>query len=99
MRTLQRQRKHDDETDIDSNAENQSPTSNHPTKKSCRLLSKTNSANTSSDFKELKELIATAEKHRQENNKEMVETLKESTRAYERTSEKYLEVLVQLTRN
>ena len=50
-------------------------------------------------FKELKELIATAEKHRQKNNKEMVETLKESMRAYERTSEKYLEVLMQLTRN
>ena len=99
MCTLQHQRKRDDDTDINSNTKNQSPTATHPTKKSHSLLSKTNSANMSSDLEELKELIATAEKHRQENSKQMVETLKESMRAYKRTSEKYLEVLMQLTHN
>ena len=53
----------------------------------------------SSDFKELKDLIVTMEKHCQENLKEMVETLRESTWAYERTSERYLEVLKQLAQN
>ena len=44
-------------------------------------------------------MLATLEKSRQESSREMVETLKESTRVYEKTSECYLEVLMALTRN
>jgi cysteinyl-tRNA synthetase len=101
MHTLQHKHKqvdHANSTDSDSNIENQIPTSEPPTKKLHHSVSKASSSDMS-DFKELKELIVTTEKHCQENNKEMVETLKESTWAYERTSKRYLEVLMQLAHN
>lgn len=99
MRTLQQQRKREVSTDLDSDMENQMPPANkRPTKKTRRVKSRSADSSTD-DFQDLKELIAKSEKRRAEQNKEMVETLKESTRVYERTSERYLDVLQLLIQN
>jgi thiamine biosynthesis lipoprotein ApbE len=100
MRTLQRKRKREreDSTDIDSDSENKSPTDECRSRKTRRSLSKVDS-NTSADFSDIKELLAKGEQQRLESSKQMAEILRESTRVYERTSEKYLEVLMQLVRN
>ena len=50
-------------------------------------------------MKELKDMLASVEKSHQESSREVVETLKESTRVYEKTSECYLEVLITLAHN
>jgi hypothetical protein len=80
---------------VDSDTENKPPVSERANKKLRRSVSKTGS----DDMKELKDMLASAEKSRQESSHEMVETLKESTRVYEKTSERYLEVLMTLARN
>lgn len=83
----------------DSDVENQPPadTLHHPVKKSRRTLSTTAQASLSSgDLSQLRDLIREDGKKRDENQREMVETLKESTRVYERTSEKYLVAILQL---
>jgi thiamine biosynthesis lipoprotein ApbE len=100
MRTLQRKRKREREgsTDVDSDSENKSPTDERRSRKTRRSLSKANS-NTSADFSDIKELLAKGEQQRLESSKQMAEILRESTRVYEKTSEKYLEVLTQLVRN
>jgi len=100
MRTLQRKRKRerDDSTDIDSDSENKSPTDEHRGRKTRCSQSKVDS-NTSADFSDIKELLAKGEQQRLESSKQMAEILRESTRVYEKTSEKYLEVLTQLVRN
>lgn len=98
MCSLQR-RKRADSTDIDSDAENQPPVSERAIKKARKSLSKSSSGDISQDMRELKDMLAASEKSRQESSREMVETLKESTRVYEKTSERYLEVLMTLARN
>ena len=95
MRTLQRRKRADSITDVDSGTENKPPISERANKKLRRSVSKTGS----DDMKELKDMLASAEKSRQESSREMVETLKESTRVYKKTSERYLEVLMSLARN
>lgn len=98
MRT--RRRKRDDITDSDSDAENQSVVTKaeHRPKKSRRTLSTTAEAGSSAgDLAQLKDIMVEESKKRDENQKEMVETLRESTRVYERTSEKYLAAILQLS--
>ena len=82
-------------TDSDSNAKNEDP-ADHPIKKTCCSLSNTNS-DTSSEFSQLKDIIAAREQRSEAHNKEMVETLKDSTRVYEKISERYLDVILKLT--
>ena len=96
MRTLQH--KHEDSTDIDSDSENNSPTDECHSRKTRRSLSTVDS-NTSADFSDIKELLAKGEQQRLESSKQMAKILRESTRVYEKTLEKYLEVLMQLVRN
>jgi hypothetical protein len=100
MRTLQRKRKREreDSTDIDSGSENKSPTDERSSRKTCCSLSKANS-NTSADFSDIKELLAKGEQQCPESSKQMAEILQESTQVYEKTLEKYLEVLTQLVHN
>ena len=100
MRTLQCKckRKYEDSTDIDSDSENKSPTDECRSRKTCRSLLKVDS-NTSADFSDIKELLAKREQQRLESSKQMVEILWESTWVYEKTSEKYLEVFMQLVHN
>ena len=78
--------------DVDSDTENKPPISEWANKKLRRSVSKTGS----DDMKELKDMLASVEKSHQESSREVVETLKESTRVYEKTSECYLEVLITL---
>lgn len=101
MTTAGSQRKRVTEsTDSDnSDVENQPPadTIRRTAKKPRRTLSTTAQASSSAgDLSQLKDLIREDGKQRAENQKEMVETLRESTRAYERTSEKYLTAILQL---
>ena len=96
MQTFQHRCKQADLTDTDSDAENMDPAA-HPKKKTRKSLAKTSSDNsTNGDFTTLKEIMVASEKRREENQKEMVETLRESTRVYEKTSEKYLDAILQL---
>ncbi|KAF7987129.1 hypothetical protein HWV62_341 [Athelia sp. TMB] len=102
MTTARTQRKRVAEsTDSDtSDIENQPPVNptRRPIKKARRTLSTTAQASSSAgDLSQLKGLIEEDGRRRDENQKEMVETLKESTRVYERTSEKYLAAILQLT--
>lgn len=101
MHTSRSRRKRPAEsTDSDiSDVENQLPASaiRPPTKKARQTLSTTAQASSSAgDLSQLKDLIEEDGKKRDENQKEMVKTLKESTRVYERTSEKYLAAILQL---
>jgi hypothetical protein len=92
------QRKCEDSTDIDSDSENKSPTEECRSRKTrCSLLKA--DSNTSADFSDIKELLAKGEQKLLESSKQMAEILWESTRVYEKTSENYLEVLMQLVRN
>ncbi|KAF7978532.1 hypothetical protein HWV62_45426 [Athelia sp. TMB] len=94
MRT--RHHKHDDLTNFDSDVENKPPV-RHQFKKARRLLSTTAQASSSvGDLSDLDILIEDGKK-RDERQQEMVETLKESTRVYEKTSEKYLAAILQLS--
>ena len=95
MRTLQHQHKHAKMTDSDSNVQNEDP-ADRPIKKTCCSLSKTNS-DTSSEFSQLKDIIATSKQRREGHNKEMVGTLKDSTHVYEKISERYLDAILRLT--
>jgi hypothetical protein len=101
MATLRRKRHVSLATDSNSDSENQppSPSSQRPKKKARRSLSTTAEANSSTgDLEQLKDIIVLEEKRRDENQKEMVETLRESTRVYEKTSEKYLSAILQLSK-
>jgi hypothetical protein len=95
MQTLQHPKHADSVTNIDSDTKNKPPVSEQANKKLCRSVSKTGS----DDIKELKDMLASAEKNHQESSQEMVETLEESTRVYKKTSERYLEVLMTLACN
>ena len=95
MQTLQHPKHADSVMDIDSDTKNKPPVSKQANKKLCRSVSKTGS----DDMKELKDMLASVEKSRQESSWEMVETLKESTQVYKKTSECYLEVLMTLAHN
>ncbi|KZP21023.1 hypothetical protein FIBSPDRAFT_891416 [Athelia psychrophila] len=96
MRTLRRKR--DDLTDSDSDVENKPPVGRQ-SKKACRSLSTTAQAGSSmGDLSDLKDILVEDGKKRDERQQEMVETLKESTRVYERTSEKYLAAILQLSK-
>ena len=99
MRTLQRQRKRAASDNDDSDEENQPPAEDRPIKKTRRSLAKADSSSLSSDFTDIKEMLRESERRQEAVNKEMVETLRENTRVYERTSDKYLEVLLQLARS
>lgn len=95
MRT--RRRKRDDLTDSDSDAENKPPVGRQ-FKKARRSLSTTAQAGSSAgDLSDLKDILIEDGKKRDERQQEMVETLKESTRVYEKTSEKYLAAILQLS--
>lgn len=99
MTALQRRRKRSELTDSDSDSENQPPTPQPSKKKPRRSLSTTAQATSSSgDLSELKDIIVLEGKKRDDNQKEMVETLCESTRVYEKTSEKYLAAILQLSK-
>ena len=82
-------------TDSDSDAENEDPADCPIKKKTHRSLSKTNS-DASSEFSQLKDIIAASEQRREAHNKEIVETLKDSTCIYEKISEKYLDAILRL---
>ncbi|KZP05427.1 hypothetical protein FIBSPDRAFT_967274 [Athelia psychrophila] len=70
-----------------------------PPKKVCRSLSTTAQAGSSTgDLDDLKDILVEDGKKRDERQQEMVETLKESTRVYERTSKKYLAAILQLSK-
>ena len=95
MWTLQHRKRAKSVTDIDSDTENKPHISKQANKKLHRSVSKTGS----DDMKELKDMLASAEKSHQESSWEMVETLKDSTQVYKKTSERYLEVLMTLACN
>ncbi|KIM87944.1 hypothetical protein PILCRDRAFT_85730 [Piloderma croceum F 1598] len=98
MHTLQHQCKHAASPYSDSDEENQPPTEEQPIKKTRHSLAMADSSS-SSGFTSLKEMLQELEHHQEAVNKEMVETLWENTRVYERTSDKYLEVLMHLAHN
>ena len=96
MQTLQRQRKHAKMTDSDSNAENEDPADHPIKKKTCCSLLKTDS-DASSEVSQLKDIIAASKQRHEAHNKEIVETLMNSTCIYEKISERYLDVILRLT--
>jgi 3'-phosphoadenosine 5'-phosphosulfate sulfotransferase (PAPS reductase)/FAD synthetase len=84
-------------TDTDSSdIKNQPLSTQQPRKKACCSLTKSESFN--DDLAQLKEFIVAEGKKWDENQKEMVETLRESTQVYEKTSEKYLSAILQLSK-
>jgi hypothetical protein len=84
--------------DTDSDIENQEPLPGPSKAKKPRRSHSTIVQATSStgNLAEFKEIMVQGEKRRNENQKEMVETLRESTRVYQNTSERYLEVIREL---
>ena len=84
--------------DTDSDSENKLPTDKHHSRKTYHSLSKADSS-ILADFSAIKELLAKGEEQHQESSKQMAEILWESTQVYEKTSEKFLEVLMQLVHN
>jgi predicted transcriptional regulator len=99
MCSLQHQHKRAPSPNDDFDEENQPPTEDQPAKKTHCSFAKANSSNLSSDFTDLMEMLWELECCQEAVNKEMVEMLQESTKVYERTSDRYFEVIMQLTCN
>jgi len=98
MTTLHHRHKASELTDTNfSDIENQPPPSTQPLRKKVHcLLSKSDSSN--DDLAQLKDIIVVEGKKQDENQKEMVKTLRESTRVHEKTFEKYLSTILQLSK-
>lgn len=98
MRTIQRKRA-PSVSFGDSDTENDPPADIARPNKKLRRSLKADSSGGSADFVELKDLLLESDRRREAGNKEMVDTLRESTSVYEKTSERYLEVLSKLVEN